>query len=53
MTPVQAAEKVMARSWKGFEAKYVANDRTMAPAQRNEHKHAAAARAIFDGVFDE
>lgn len=54
MTPVQAAEKVMARSWKGFEAKYVANDRaSLVPGQRNEHKHAAAARAIFDGVFDE
>lgn len=26
-TPLQAAEKVMAKSWKGFEAKYVAGER--------------------------
>lgn len=33
-TPAAAAEKVMARSWKGFEAKYVANE--AAPGVRSE-----------------
>lgn len=32
-TPMQAAEKVMAKSWKGFEAKYVATERPPLPNQ--------------------
>lgn len=30
-TPLQAAEKVMAKAWKGFEAKYVASETPAAP----------------------
>ncbi len=49
-TPLQAAEKVMARGWKGFEAKYVANDRhsvgsSMSFAERDDlHARMKAAR---------
>lgn len=39
-TPLQAAEKVMARSWKGFEAKYVVNEQ--APAARQTYGQQAA-----------
>jgi hypothetical protein len=32
-TPLQAAEKVMAKSWRGFEAKYVADERSPASGE--------------------
>ena len=32
-TPLQAAEKVMAKSWKGFEAKYVVGERPPVPSR--------------------
>ena len=41
-TPLQAAEKVMAKSWKGFEAKYVANE---APRSGSQNR-AACTRPI-------
>lgn len=48
-TPKQAAEKVMARNWKGFEAKYVGNERPPSQAsptgetayQRNRRERVA------------
>lgn len=52
-SPAQAAEKVIARNWKGFDASYVLKGRSPSSQSMNAHKHAAAAKAIFDGVFDD
>lgn len=44
-TPLQAAEKVMAKNWKGFEAKYVANEHPAAPRPTFAQQAADTARA--------
>lgn len=46
-TPLQAAEKVMAKGWKGFEAKYVANEK---PGQLAESFSQRAARARVESA---
>lgn len=43
-TPQQAAEKVMAKNWKGFEAKYVANERSPGQSQLSFAQQDEAAR---------
>jgi len=51
-TPKQAAEKVMAKSWKGFEAKYVADERPQARGSpTKEDRKKAEMRAWFGSAF--
>lgn len=44
-SPLAAAEKVMARSWKGFEAKYVANEK---PNKSTETNYARSMREKYE-----
>ena len=48
---VAAAEKVMAKSWKGFEAKYVANERPGGGPLSRQSALEARNRAVLDEVF--
>lgn len=48
-TPLQAAEKVMAKEWKGFEAKYVADEKpAVIPLSFRERESAAAAARVHE-----
>jgi uncharacterized protein YdaU (DUF1376 family) len=50
-SPLQAAEKVMAKGWKGFEAKYVADERPDRPAESFAQRAARErVEAIAPGV---
>lgn len=49
---VEAAEKVMAKSWKGFEAKYVANERPGGGGPISKQAALEARnRAVLDEIF--
>ena len=48
---VEAAEKVMAKSWKGFEAKYVANERPGGGPISKQAALEARNRAVLDEIF--
>lgn len=47
-TPLAAAEKVMAKNWKGFEAKYVANEAK--PNQAYESPYAKSMREKYESI---
>lgn len=47
-SPIAAAEKVMAKSWKGFEAKYVANEAKQ--AQGSETNYARTMREKYEAM---
>ncbi|MBF5007617.1 helix-turn-helix domain-containing protein [Diaphorobacter caeni] len=58
LTDAEAIEVCCANGWQGFRAEWYARDTmptAMRPSRRStaEHKYAAAAAAIYDGVFDE